>query len=91
MQFKQFGRRGLTVSRLILGTGTFGKQTDEAEGHRILDMAAEAGVNVIDTADIYPPSSIGLSRRRNRQQRADLRSPLRIRGRLRRARLRCRS
>jgi aryl-alcohol dehydrogenase-like predicted oxidoreductase len=57
MQFKQFGRTGLTVSRLILGTGTFGKQTDEAEGHRILDKAAEAGVNVIDTADIYPPGA----------------------------------
>ena len=57
MQFKQFGRTGLTVSRLTLGTGTFGKQTDEAEGHRILDKAAEAGVNVIDTADIYPPGA----------------------------------
>ncbi len=57
MQFKQFGRTGLTVSRLILGTGTFGKQTDEAEGHRILDKAAEAGINVIDTADIYPPGA----------------------------------
>jgi 1-deoxyxylulose-5-phosphate synthase len=57
MQFKQFGRTGLTVSRLILGTGTFGKQTNEAEGHRILDKAAEAGINVIDTADIYPPGA----------------------------------
>jgi aryl-alcohol dehydrogenase-like predicted oxidoreductase len=57
MQFKQFGRTGLTVSRLTLGTGTFGKQTDEAEGHRMLDTAAEAGVNVIDTADIYPPGA----------------------------------
>src|SRR3984885_16383953 len=57
MQFKQFGRTGLMVSRLILGTGTFGKQTDEAEGHRMLDRAAEAGVNIIDTADIYPPGA----------------------------------
>jgi 1-deoxyxylulose-5-phosphate synthase len=32
MQFIQFGRTGLTVSGLILGTGTFGKQTGEAEG-----------------------------------------------------------
>src|SRR4029077_5783037 len=32
---------------------------DEAEGHRILDKAAEAGVNVIDTADIYPPGAEG--------------------------------
>lgn len=57
MQFKQFGRTGLTVSRLCLGTGTFGKQTDEAEAHRILDKAAEAGVNFIDAADIYPPGA----------------------------------
>jgi aryl-alcohol dehydrogenase-like predicted oxidoreductase len=57
MQFKQFGRTGLAVSRLTLGTGTFGNQTDEAEGHRILDRAAEAGVNVIDTADMYPPGA----------------------------------
>jgi aryl-alcohol dehydrogenase-like predicted oxidoreductase len=57
MQFKQFGRTGLTVSRLTLGTGTFGKQTDEAEGHRLLDKAAEAGVNIVDTADIYPPGA----------------------------------
>jgi len=57
MQFKQFGRTGLTVSRLTLGTGTFGKQTDEAESHRILDKATEAGVNVIDTADMYPPGA----------------------------------
>jgi aryl-alcohol dehydrogenase-like predicted oxidoreductase len=29
MQFTKFGQTGLTVSRMILGTGTFGKQTDE--------------------------------------------------------------
>jgi len=57
MQFKQFGQTGLMVSRLCLGTGTFGKQTDEAEAHRILDKAAEAGVNFIDTADSYPPGA----------------------------------
>jgi aryl-alcohol dehydrogenase-like predicted oxidoreductase len=54
MQFKKFSRTGLMVSRLCLGTGTFGKQTDEAESFRVLDKAADAGVNFIDTADIYP-------------------------------------
>jgi aryl-alcohol dehydrogenase-like predicted oxidoreductase len=54
MEFTKFGRTGLTVSRLCLGTGTFGKQTDEAEAYRILDTATEAGVNFIDTADLYP-------------------------------------
>jgi aryl-alcohol dehydrogenase-like predicted oxidoreductase len=42
---------------MILGTGTFGKQTDEKEAHRMLDRAAEAGINFIDTADIYPPGA----------------------------------
>lgn len=54
MQFKTFGRTGISVSRLCLGTGTFGKQTDEAEAFRMFDMASEAGVNFIDTADMYP-------------------------------------
>src|SRR5580704_8126796 len=57
MQFTKFGQTGLTVSRLILGTGTFGKQTDEQEAHRMLDEAAEAGINFIDTADVYPPGA----------------------------------
>jgi aryl-alcohol dehydrogenase-like predicted oxidoreductase len=57
VQFTKFGQTGLTVSRLILGTGTFGKQTDEQEAHRMLDEAAEAGINFIDTADVYPPGA----------------------------------
>ena len=55
MQFTKLGRTGLTVSRICLGTGTFGKQTNEEEAHRMLDKAVEVGVNVIDLADIYPP------------------------------------
>jgi aryl-alcohol dehydrogenase-like predicted oxidoreductase len=54
MQFTKFGQTGLTVSRMALGTGTFGKQTDEAEAHGMLDKVADAGVNFIDTADMYP-------------------------------------
>ncbi|MDE1996413.1 MAG: aldo/keto reductase [Rhizobiaceae bacterium] len=54
MQFQKFSRTGLMVSRLCLGTGTFGKQTDEAEAFRVFDKAADAGVNLIDTADMYP-------------------------------------
>jgi aryl-alcohol dehydrogenase-like predicted oxidoreductase len=52
--FTNFGRTGLRVSRLCLGTGTFGKQTDEAESFRLFDKAADAGVNFVDTADMYP-------------------------------------
>jgi len=50
----RLGRTGLTVSRLALGTMTFGLQTDEAMSHRILDKAAEGGINFLDTADVYP-------------------------------------
>jgi len=58
MQFKHFGRTGLSVSRLCLGTGTFGHQTGEAEAFRILDAAADAGVNFIDTANTYPAGAL---------------------------------
>jgi len=47
-------KRVCRSSRLCLGTGTFGKQTDEAESIRVFDKAADAGVNFIDTADAYP-------------------------------------
>jgi aryl-alcohol dehydrogenase-like predicted oxidoreductase len=50
----RLGRTGLTVSRLALGTMTFGLQTDEAVSHQILDKAAEGGINFLDTADVYP-------------------------------------
>lgn len=54
MQFIRFSQTGLSVSRLCLGTGTFGKQTDETEAFRVFEKAVDAGVNFIDTADVYP-------------------------------------
>ncbi|MDB6042921.1 MAG: Aryl-alcohol dehydrogenase [Gammaproteobacteria bacterium] len=54
MQSTRFGNTGLTVSRLCLGTMTFGLQTQEAASRAILDSAAEAGVNFLDCADVYP-------------------------------------
>ena len=63
MQFTKFGRTGVIVSRLCLGTATFGKQTDERVSHQILDRAADAGINFIDTANFYPmgaePTQLG--------------------------------
>lgn len=50
----RLGRTGLTVSRLALGTMTFGLQTDEATSHQILDKAVGGGIDFIDTADVYP-------------------------------------
>jgi aryl-alcohol dehydrogenase-like predicted oxidoreductase len=47
------GRSGLKVSELCLGTMMFGGQTGEAEAQRIVDHAADNGVNFIDTANVY--------------------------------------
>ena len=66
MQYRPLGRSGLQVSTLTLGTMTFGGAgpfqkvgaTDVAGAARQLDLCIEAGVNVVDTADIY---SRGLS------------------------------
>jgi aryl-alcohol dehydrogenase-like predicted oxidoreductase len=54
MPTTRLGRTGLTVSRLALGTMTFGLQTDEAVAHQILDKAAAGGINFLDTANVYP-------------------------------------
>ena len=54
MQHTSFGRTGLSVSRLCLGTMTFGLQCDEAQSHAILDAAAAGGIDFLDTADVYP-------------------------------------
>jgi aryl-alcohol dehydrogenase-like predicted oxidoreductase len=48
------GTTGLKVSRICLGTMTFGEQVDEATSHAILDRALERGVDFIDTAEMYP-------------------------------------
>jgi aryl-alcohol dehydrogenase-like predicted oxidoreductase len=54
MQLRPLGRTDLKVSALCLGTMTFGEQNSEAEAHAQLDRALEAGINFIDTAEIYP-------------------------------------
>ncbi|KRB93019.1 aldo/keto reductase [Noviherbaspirillum sp. Root189] len=54
MQYTKLGATGLTVSRLCLGTMTFGLQANDAGAVAIMDRAAEAGVSFIDTADVYP-------------------------------------
>ena len=54
MQHIRFGRTGLHVSRLCLGTMTFGLQCDERTSYAILDTAADQGITFLDTADVYP-------------------------------------
>ncbi|MBB3952214.1 aldo/keto reductase [Aureimonas jatrophae] len=54
MQKRPLGRTGLQVGRISLGTMTFGEQNTEAEAHRQLDRAVERGVDLLDTAELYP-------------------------------------
>src|ERR1700729_936988 len=54
MEHARLGRTGLQVSRLCLGTMTFGLQTDESTAVAILDRAAEGGIAFLDSSDAYP-------------------------------------
>src|SRR5260370_1229211 len=64
MEYRALGRSGLRVSVLTMGTMTFGGQgsfarvgsTDVAEAGRQVDMCLDAGVNLVDTADVYSVS-----------------------------------
>ncbi len=53
MQYRQLGRTGVKVSSVCLGTMTFGAEASEAEAARIFERSLEAGVNFVDTADVY--------------------------------------
>lgn len=53
MEYKKLGRTGLKVSPLCMGTMQFGWSVSEADTHRILSATLDAGINFIDTADIY--------------------------------------
>jgi aryl-alcohol dehydrogenase-like predicted oxidoreductase len=71
MEYRKLGGAGVKVSSLCLGAMTFGEPSpgsmmhgiaaDEATAHRLMDRAVEAGVNFIDTADVY--GNDGLSER----------------------------
>ena len=54
MKQVKFGRTGLRVSNLCLGTMTFGLQCDVPQSNAILDAAAAGGINFLDAADVYP-------------------------------------
>lgn len=53
MELVRLGSSGLRVSPLCLGTMMFGGPTDEAESVRLIGIARDAGINFIDTADVY--------------------------------------
>lgn len=54
MQYSRLGHTELEVSRICLGTMTWGQQNGERQAHAQLDHAVAAGINFIDTAEMYP-------------------------------------
>ena len=54
MDHVRLGNTGLLVSKLCLGTMTFGLQCDETTSAAIMDRAADGGITFFDTADVYP-------------------------------------
>src|SRR5437868_3294501 len=54
MEYVNFGSAGLKVSRLALGMGLRG-QADEAAAERLIGRAIDAGINLIDCANVYGP------------------------------------
>ncbi len=58
MEYTRLGKSGLKVSRIALGTMTFGNEADEETSFKLMDRFLELGGNFIDTADAY---SVGVS------------------------------
>ncbi|MEM6729438.1 MAG: aldo/keto reductase [Pseudomonadota bacterium] len=58
MKMKSLGRTGIEITDYCLGTMTWGTQTSEADGHRQMDAALAAGINFVDTAEMYPVNPV---------------------------------
>jgi aryl-alcohol dehydrogenase-like predicted oxidoreductase len=54
MHYTRLGHSDIVVSRVCLGTMTFGEQNDAGEAFRLLDLAVDHGVTFVDTAELYP-------------------------------------
>jgi aryl-alcohol dehydrogenase-like predicted oxidoreductase len=53
VEIRSVGRSGLRVSRIALGTMTWGRDTDEHEAAELLDLFLSEGGTLVDTADVY--------------------------------------
>ena len=53
MEYRAFGRTGVMVSELVLGCMMFGQRTEPGDSYRIIDRALDAGINFLDTANVY--------------------------------------
>lgn len=54
MEYRQLGRTNINVSKICLGTMTWGQQNTEAEAHEQMDYAVAQGINFFDVAEMYP-------------------------------------
>jgi aryl-alcohol dehydrogenase-like predicted oxidoreductase len=72
MEYRNFGRTGVKVSRLVLGSVNFGTRTEEAESLDMIDHAIDQGINFIDTSNMYgrgvSETTIGKALKRNGQR-----------------------
>jgi aryl-alcohol dehydrogenase-like predicted oxidoreductase len=67
VKYRRLGQSDLFVSKICLGTMTWGTQNSPAEAFRQLDMAVDQGVNFVDAGEMYPippgPETVGLTER----------------------------
>ena len=72
MEYRQFGRTGVMVSELCLGCMMFGGRTEEEDSFEIIDRAIDAGINFLDTANVYSRGAseevVGRALKRNGQR-----------------------
>ena len=54
MKYTVLSNTSIKISKICLGTMTFGKQNTEKEGHQQMDLAIDKGINFFDTAELYP-------------------------------------
>ena len=67
MDYRKLGASDLEVSKICLGTMTWGQQNTEADAHAQLDYALDQGVNFVDTAEMYPVPTRGETQGRTEQ------------------------
>jgi len=61
VEYVAFGQTGIRVSKLCMGTMTFGKEADEKTAFALMDRAIETGINFLDTANVYNMRDRGLT------------------------------
>ena len=54
MIYTKLPNTDISVSKICLGTMTFGKQNSENESHSQIDFSLDSGINFLDTAELYP-------------------------------------